>query len=179
MTQINLLPWREQARQVKKIQFAIMGGVFFAFAIFLVLITHIFVAGLISSQQSYNDFLQTQLNNEQSNLLTLNKDKKEQNEILKQVQFLSALRDQSYQTVRLLNELPRIVPDTVLLLKLTKNNDQISISGLAQSNFQISLLMENMSKSKIFNQPTLNKISEGNQANSSGENFEINVTQRE
>lgn len=179
MTQINLLPWREQERKEKKYLFAVTAGIFFAAAIFLIVVIHFVFYGLVDTQLEYNQFLTSQLQSEQDALTDLSKKQKAQNAVIKQVQFIISLRDKSYQVVQLFNELPRVVPETVLILKLSKNDNLVSLSGVAQSNLQVSLMMQNIEKSKVFNQPTLTQISEGNQTNGKGENFELKVTQQE
>jgi type IV pilus assembly protein PilN len=176
MTQINLLPWREQTRKFKKTLFFIHAGIAASAAVVLTVIIHIFFSGMIERQQNFDAFLQTQLTNEQTALTSLNKNKQAQDAILTQLQFISSMRKKSFQVVKLLDELPRVFPDSVLLLKISTNNNEITISGLAQSNMQVTSLMENITKSPVFNQPTLNAISGGNQANSSGENFLLKVT---
>lgn len=179
MTQINLLPWREQARQGKKTQFIVILVSFIILTLFLVLIAYFYLDSLISSQKKINDFLQTSLDQENSQLLVLHKKKQEQDAVDKQLHFIFGLRDSSYKAVRLLDELTRVVPDSVLLSKITREGDKITIKGKAQSNLQVTLFLKNIAKSPIFTQPILAEIN-GQENNSEDQKyFLLKFEQRE
>jgi len=179
MTQINLLPWREQLRQTKRMNFTFILTGFIALTLFLLFIVHLYLYRVINDQQQKNNYLQSDFQHEQSELGTLNKKKQEQLNVISQLHFIFSLRDNSYRAVRLLDGLARVVPDAVSLNKIMRQGNTITITGKAQSNLQVTLFMENMAKSKIFKQPALTEIN--TKENSSGEErfFQLNVEQQE
>ena len=131
---------------------------FIALVLFFVFLFHLYVNGLIKHQQKRNDFLQLELMKEQSELNRINDIDKQQIEIKKQLNFIFGLRNSNYQVVRLFNELLAVVPDSVSLNKIVRQNNSIVILGKAASNLQITLFMKNIEKSDFFKQPVLTEI---------------------
>ncbi len=156
--QINLLPWREQARQIKRKQFLITLAGFIGLTLLFVAIYHIYLDSIVSNQNLRNSYLQTVLNQEQSVLLALEKQKEKQTQINLQLHFLYSLRETSYNAVQILNELTQVVPEGVSLIKLTREGNTITLLGGAQSSLNVTLFMKNISNSHIFNQPDLTEI---------------------
>lgn len=158
MTQINLLPWREQARHAKKIRFGLMLVGAFIFAVLVILGWHGRYNRLIAEQQGRNTFISTALGIEQGELNQLNLEKKQQLVVLDQLQFIVALRHADYKAVELLNGLTHAVPDAVVFTKVIRIGDQVTLFGQAKSNLQITQLMKNIKDITIFEQPELSVI---------------------
>ncbi len=179
MTQINLLPWREQARHAKKVRFGLMaaGGVVFAVIILLGLHGH--YDRLISEQQARNAFITTALSTEQGEMNHLTAEKKQQLELLSQLNFIVNLRRADYKAVELLNGLTRVVPDAVFFTKVMRIGDQVTLFGRAKSNLQITQLMENIKAVPIFEQPQLSVITA--KENTAGEErtFQVEFVQKQ
>jgi type IV pilus assembly protein PilN len=176
MTQINLLPWREQARQEKKIQFLITLGLCVGFSIFIIILIHIYLNSLVNNENSRIAFLQTELGNKQAEFRVLKNKQLKQDEIEANLKFLVTLRNKSFQSVNLMNELIKLVPQTITLEKLTRENNKIIIVGKTQSEVQITLFMKNIAKSNVLNQPILTRINENPGGNSdSARLFELQV----
>jgi type IV pilus assembly protein PilN len=159
MIQINLLPWREQARKNKQNRFALVVGMAAAFGFFVTFIFHMHYSSRITEQQKRNIILQQALDEESINLGTLNKKKRDLIDVRDQLHFVYALRESSYRAVRLLNELVIANPEGVTLYKIVRAGDAVSIFGKAKSNLQITMFMESLEKSNYFKQPDLTEIS--------------------
>lgn len=158
MPQINLLPWREQVRQEKKIRFIIALSSFVAMAVLFVIMAHFYIDTLINAQAVRNNFLQTELDQERGQLTILNKKEKEQETIAKDLKFITSLRGDSYRIISVLDEITRILPDAIVFDKIIRKGKTFTLIGKARSNMQITLLMESMSKSDFFEQPVLTQI---------------------
>lgn len=185
MTQINLLPWREQTRLTKKIRLSVLFATFIIIAIVGVIISHLFITHLISRQEKANTYLQTQLDQEKATIFKLNKQKKERLLVFSQLIEAYSLQDQNFKIVSLLNILANNIPDGVNLTKIQKADSQITIEGQAQSNLEVTAFMKNLEKTNQFNQPVLTKISDVEQSASNTGNklpptkgFQIEVTQK-
>lgn len=179
MTQINLLPWREEYRQTKRKQFMIILGCFVALSLFFVFIFHLFMLQLIDNQLHKNTLLQDNINHVQTTLTLLNKKKKEELIANSELRFIFSLQEKSYRAVQLLDELVKVVPQGITLNQIIKDGDNITISGLATTNLQVTLFMKNLSTNAIFNNPVLTDID--TKGNSSGEerHFQLKVQQQE
>ncbi len=158
MIQINLLPWREQARKDQQKRFAIIVAIAAGLGLIFAGIFHIQYAAKINFQLKRNGILQTALDESSSSLMIMNKQKTELDEVDSQLHFIFDLRESSYRAVRLLNELAVANPESVTLFKLVRNGDDITVFGKAKSNLQITMFMDNLEKAKIFTQPDLTEI---------------------
>lgn len=159
MIQINLLPWREQARKAKKARLAFLAGGCAVLAVLSVGLIHLQYRSEIKHQQQRNKEMLGYLEKENNELFDLKKKKVEVEIIDKQLEFIFALRHAGFKAVDILNELAKVSPETVTLDKIVREDDVITVFGKAKSNLQITLFMENIKQSKLFNQPVLTRIS--------------------
>lgn len=159
MIQINLLPWREQARKKKQARFGVIALIAAGLGLFFSVLFYMHFSSRISHQLKRVTILQTALEAETASLMTLNKQKAELLEVDNQLHFIYKLRQSSYKAVNLLNELVTANPDSVTLFKIIRTGSTIVVFGKAKSNMQITLFMESIEKSKFFDQPVLTEIS--------------------
>lgn len=179
MTQINLLPWREESRQAKRKRFGYILLSFIVLTLFIVFIIHMYVNAIIDHQEARNNYLQTELDQQATDLTALNKMKKQQSTILSELHFVVALREESYRVVRLLDGLVRVVPEGVTLTKVIRTNQHITLIGKAQSDVQITLFMKNLASSSTFKQPVLTEISSKEATGGEGTYFVLKVEQQD
>ena len=64
MTQINLLPWRQQIRKTRLIRFILLSSASAITGLAIILITHSIIATSNDNQLLRNQYLQSQLDNE-------------------------------------------------------------------------------------------------------------------
>ena len=76
--------------------------------------------------------------------------------------------------VRLFDELVRALPDGVYYNTITRDGDQISFQGVAESNNRVSALMRSMDDSEWFENPLLEQISAAG-AEGEGNSFQFTV----
>lgn len=176
--QINLLPWREQSRQAKKKRFLTLMAGFFLLSIFLIVLSHIYLDKILYNQIGLNDMLRAEINNEQNILNSVNTKVTELGDIKDKLHFIIGVYAQSYNAIRLLNELTGIVPSTVSIDKIIRSNNIVTISGMAQSNSDVTNFLQNIGKSPIFNQPQLNSISGEKDQSSAKRYFELSVVEK-
>lgn len=158
MIQINLLPWREQARQIKKLNFAIAIAACALASCFFLLICHVYYKSLVSNQQERNTFLQNQLSAEQAYLGELTQKKEQQIADIADLKFIFSLQQAGYQTVSVFNALASVAPDTVTFDRISREGKIVTILGKAKSNLQVTTLLQNIKKFPIFQQPDLTEI---------------------
>lgn len=159
MIQINLLPWREQARQIKKLHFLYSLVAAAGVAVLLILLLHFYYSSLVNYQERRNAFLQSELEREQAALNAMNEDKRKKAVDEEALRFLFAIRNDDYQIVSVLNHIANTIPEGIALKRIARKGKQLSIIGKADSNLQITLLMKNIEKPDLFKQPELTEIS--------------------
>ncbi len=179
MITINLLPWREKARKAKKIRAILIAVGFILLALFIIFSLHVYLTILINHQQKRNDYLQSVITNETQQIATLEIKKKSVMAVESDIDFIVSLRRTSYQAIKLLDVLPRILPDSVTLTKLTKEGHDITLFGKSKSNIQITYLMEHIAKIPFFKQQTLIEISDSKHTGAEGRYFQLKIQKQE
>ena len=61
MARINLLPWRDAERQLRRLEFAIAGGCALGVALLVAVGVHLLYEGWISAQQARNQYIEEQI----------------------------------------------------------------------------------------------------------------------
>lgn len=177
MIQINLLPWREEARKVKKHRFIAATIASSVLSVILVIITHIYIMTISRDQFYVNEYLTSEVKNEESAVNSTKAQQQEKQETEEKLDKIISLQQQSYDAIRLLNEISTIVPDTIALNRITREGKMITFAGSANSDTEVTTFLETLKKSSLFSSATLNQITSATGDNK--RNFEILVEQKE
>lgn len=178
MTQINLLPWREQQRQDSKIQLAIVFSVCLALTLIILLLAHFYMTRMIRVQQSRIDFLTSELAHIKNDMINLNKQKEQVTQLESALNFIIGLRAKSFRAVHLLNQLAAVTPETITLISITRDKDLVLLEGEAQSDLDITQLMKRLSGLPGFTQPVLTEISAKKEPPITERYFRLKVNQQ-
>ena len=157
--QINLLPWREQEREKQKKQFLYFAGACMALSLFIIILIHIFFLFQQRIQKNRIQFLRTTIEKEQLYFNELLSEKSQSEAWEKQLNFLVGLRKTNYGAIVLLNDLNQLVPNTISLNSVTRQDKKIVIQGVAKTDLQITFLMKKIASSIYFTDLQLSEIS--------------------
>ncbi|UHD14226.1 PilN domain-containing protein [Thiocapsa bogorovii] len=155
MTRINLLPWREEARQRRRKEFAAAGGLALVFTLLLAVLVHLQIEGRIGDQQARNQLLDgeiAQLNRQIKEIQDLEKIKAD---LLSRMEIIQELQESRPEIVRLFEELVVTIPEGVYLTKLEQTGRTVVVEGRAQSNARVSAFMRNIEASTWIGSPRL------------------------
>ncbi len=155
MIRINLLPHREEAKKAKRKQFFVLTGLVSALAVLILVAGYTFIAGLISEQLDSNEFLKREIAVLDKQLDQIKRLKEQTQALLARKQVIENLQRDRGEPVYLLSELVKQVPDGVYLKTLKQEGLLINVTGYAQSNARISVLMRNLDASPWLEQPQL------------------------
>ena len=129
MAKINLLPWRDERREQRKKSFILVSIVSALMGVLVVFLAWSFFEHKLNDQQEANQLI---TNNNQK-LQALNGLQEQRKAIIDRMKLIQGLQAQRPITVRLVDELVRVIPDNLYLTKLTRQGDQFSIEGKAES----------------------------------------------
>lgn len=155
---INLLPHREERRQRGRQHFAVLAGLTAALGIAIVGAGYLYVAGLISTQQERNAFLKSEIAKLDKEIAEIKKLKDEIAALLARKQIIETLQADRAQTVHLLDQLVRQMPEGVYLRSVRQRGLGVNLVGYAQSNARVSTLMRNIESSPWLADPKLVEI---------------------
>lgn len=162
MILINLLPHREAARKRRRDAFytalgtsALVGGVIAG-------VIYLWYAAQISTQQSRNMVLQTEIKRLEGQIKDIASLQAEIAALRARQQAVEDLQADRNMPVYLLNELVKQLPDGVYILGLKQENQTVSLQGVAQSNERVSELLRNLANnSPWLTKPELVEITAG------------------
>ena len=155
---VNLLPHRAEKRKRAKQHFAIVSAGTAVVGLLIVGLVHSYFAERISEQQSRNTFLKSEIAKLDTEIAEIDKLKEEIRALLARKQVIETLQADRAQTVHLLDELVKQMPEGVYLKSLTQKGGRIGLVGYAQSNARVSTLMRNIEASRWLGAPELIEV---------------------
>ena len=155
---VNLLPHREERRKRARSHFfVVMGGTAVVGAL-IVGLMHTYYAEKIDAQQGRNQYLKTEIAKLDKEIAEINKLKDEIGALLARKQIIETLQADRAQTVHLLDDLVKRMPEGVYLKSLAQKGLRINVVGYAQSNARVSTLMRNIEASPWLENPELVEV---------------------
>lgn len=175
MIRINLLPHREEAKKAKREQFYVLAGLVAVLGALIVFAGYTLIGGAISSQESANNFLKSEIAILDKQLDQIKRLKEQTQALLARKQIIESLQRDRGETVYLLSELVKQVPEGIYLKSLKQDGLRVNITGYAQSNARLSALMRNIEASEWLEAPQLIEskavVLNGRRINEFGMNF--------
>jgi type IV pilus assembly protein PilN len=155
---INLLPHREERRKRARVHFAVMGGMTAVLGIVIVAAGWLVLSQRISAQDDRNRFLKGEIAKLDKEIDEIKEVKDKIAALLARKQVIETLQTDRVQTVYLLDELVRQMPEGVFLKSVRQRGAGVELVGYAQSNARVSTLMRNIESSPWLASPNLVEI---------------------
>lgn len=176
MIRVNLLPHRAERRKAQRKHLAILAGMVGALAISIVVLVHGVIAGYISIQTDRNEFLKKEISQLDKEIDEIKKLKEDITALLARKQVIERLQSDRAQSVYLLEQLVRQVPDGVYIKTVRQQGIKVNLTGYAQSNARVSTLMRNIASSPYLENPDLVEIKAATVANKRVAEFTMNLS---
>lgn len=158
MIRINLLPHRELKREANKRQFNVMLGVTAAVSALFVLLGSTLISNKIDYQMSRNTRLDNEIAKLDEEISTIKGLKTQIRLMLDRKKVVEDLQRNRNQSVVILDELSRQVPDGMYFKEIKQNGNEITISGVADTNARVATMVRNLDSSHWLNSPSLVEI---------------------
>ena len=155
MIRINLLPHREEAKKARREQFFVLAVLVSILGALIVFAGYTLISTAISNQESSNEFLKREIAVLDKQLDQIKRLKEQTQALLARKQVIENLQRDRGETVYLLGELVKQVPEGIYLKSMKQDGLKVSLVGHAQSNARISALMRNLEASPWLEQPQL------------------------
>lgn len=176
MMRINLLPHREIRRKQQQRQFYIaLGGVVVAGAALTYVIYH-FLGNQFDEQVARNKYLTEEIAKVDKDIAEINRLKEQTASLLARKQVVETLQSNRSETVNLLDQLVRQLPDGMYLRSVRQQGARVAINGVTQSQARVSTLMRNLESSQKLSDPALVEIKALQQGTTRANEFTMNVT---
>ena len=176
MMRINLLPHRQIKRAERQREFGLMALMAAGAACAVVFLGWQFLGAQRDAQVERNTRLETAITALDKEIADI-KDLKDQiNNVLERKQIVENLQTNRSQSVVILDELTRQLPEGLYLKSIKQTGNLITIEGVADTNARVATLVRNLSVSNWMESPNLVEIKSLTVNNIKQNEFTLNVS---
>jgi type IV pilus assembly protein PilN len=158
MARINLLPWREELRKQKQKEFGATTAGAVVIAGLIVLLVHFHVDGMINDQNERNAYLESEIDILNKRIGRIRELEAMKDNLLARMNVIQELQGSRPESVHLMDELVRTLPDGVHLNTFEQKSKALTMTGVAESNARVSDYMRQIDTSDWLADPRLDVI---------------------
>jgi type IV pilus assembly protein PilN len=171
MPRINLLPWREQERKVRRREFLVaLGGAAFAAVIF-VIGGKLLYSSWIDSQAAKNNLLKKEIVKLDAQIADIQDLENRKQRLVARMEIIEKLQRKRPEIVHLFDELVKTVPEGIYLTQMKETGKKLEIKGVAQSSTRVSTFMRNIDSSAWMDNPQLQVVESTKDSPTGGSSF--------
>ena len=175
MIRINLLPHRAIRRKQLARQFAIATAIVAVAGVALSFAVYHYLSLQYDDQISRNKYLTEEIAKVDKEIAEINRLKEQTASLLARKTVVETLQSNRADTVQLLEQLVRQLPDGMYLKSVKQQGTRVSITGVTQSQARVSTLMRNLEASQKLGNPALVEIMATGQGTTRANDFTMNV----
>jgi type IV pilus assembly protein PilN len=173
MPRINLLPWREQERKVRRREFMVaLGAAAFAAVIF-VLGGKLLYSSWIDSQTAKNNLLKKEIVKLDAQIADIQDLENRKQRLVARMEIIEKLQRKRPEIVHLFDELVKTVPEGIYLTQMKETGKKLEIKGIAQSSTRVSTFMRNIDSSAWMDNPQLQVVESSKDSPTGGSSFTL------
>jgi type IV pilus assembly protein PilN len=147
MARINLLPWRDDRRQIRKREFWTQMGVAAFLSAMAVFAGIKFMDIQNEAQIARNDYLKAQIAELDKKIVLIKDLEKRKAKLLKKKEIIENLQGDRSLMVSIFDQMARTIPDGVALATIKQTADSIQLDGKAQSEARVAQYMRSLNDS--------------------------------
>ncbi|MGX9461104.1 PilN domain-containing protein [Shewanella sp. A14] len=179
MANINLLPWREEAREKQKRDYiGILALVFLVTSLAIYLFLG-FLEVVIDDQRQRNEYLVSEIRLLDIQITEIKKVTERKKDIERRTEIILNLQQSRNLPTHVLDELVRVVPPGIYLSSIEKKGSVLLIDGRSESNNNVANMMRKVKASSYLNDPSMQSIVTQNEELRQLQRFKLRVTIRD
>ena len=173
MPRINLLPWREQERKIRRREFTVAaGGAVFASIIFI-LGGKLLYSSWTDAQNEKNNLLKKEIVKLDAQIADIQDLETRKQRLVARMEIIEKLQRKRPEIVHLFDEIVKTVPDGIYLTAIKQSGNRLEIHGVAQSSTRVSTFMRNIDSSVWMDNPVLQVVESAKDSATGGSNFTL------
>ena len=173
MPRINLLPWREQERKIRRREFTVAAcGAIVAAAVF-VGGGKLVYSSWTDSQTEKNNLLKKEIVKLDSQIADIQDLETRKQRLVARMEIIEKLQRKRPEIVHLFDEIVKTVPDGIYLTAIKQSGNRLEIHGVAQSSTRVSTFMRNIDSSVWMDNPVLQVVESAKDSPTGGSNFTL------
>jgi type IV pilus assembly protein PilN len=173
MPRINLLPWREQERIVRRREFIIAGGAAVLAGIIFMGGGKLLYGSWIDAQTEKNNMLKKEIVKLDAQIADIQDLENRKQRLVARMEIIEKLQRSRPEIVHLFDEIVKVMPEGVYLTQLKQTNRKLEIHGIAQSSTRVSTFMRNIDASTWMANPVLQVIETAQNSPTGGSSFTL------
>src|SRR3984893_19152348 len=173
MPRINLLPWREQERKVRRREFLVaIGGAAIAGIIF-VGGGKLLYGSWIDAQNAKNNLLKKEIVKLDAQIADIQDLENRKQRLVARMEIIEKLQPKRPEIVHLFDELVKTAPDGIYLTQIKETGKKLEMKGVAQSSTRVSTFMRNIDSSSWMDNPQLQVVETSKDSPTGGSSFTL------
>src|SRR5271154_4682309 len=173
MPRINLLPWREQERKVRRREFLVaLGGATIA-AIVFIIGGKLLYASWIDAQNTKNNLLKKEIVKLDAQIADIQDLENRKQRLVARMEIIEKLQRKRPEIVHLFDELVKTVPEGIYLTQIKETGKKLEMRGVAQSSTRVSTFMRNIDASSWMDNPQLQVVETAKDSPTGGPSFTL------
>jgi type IV pilus assembly protein PilN len=173
MPRINLLPWREQERKVRRREFAVASGGAVIAALIFAGGGKLVYSSWTDAQVEKNNLLKREIVKLDAQIADIQDLENRKQRLVARMEIIDKLQRKRPEIVHQFDELVRIVPDGVYLTSIKQTGNKLELKGVAQSSTRVSTFMRNIDTSTWMDNPELSVVETAKDSPNGGSNFTV------
>jgi type IV pilus assembly protein PilN len=173
MPRINLLPWREQERKVRRREFLVAAGAAVIAAVMLIGIGKLLYTSWTDSQLAKNTILKKEILKLDAQIADIQDLENRKQRLLARMEIIEKLQRKRPEIVHLFDEIVKTVPEGIYLTAIKQTGNKLEIRGVAQSSTRVSTFMRNIDGSTWMDNPVLQVVESSRDSPTGGSNFTL------
>ena len=158
MIRVNLLPHRQIKRELRQREFGLMASFSAIAASAIIFLGYTFISSQIDAQISRNTRLNAAIVNLDKEIADIKDLKDKISVMLERKHVVENLQTNRSQSVIVLDELSRLLPEGMYFKSIKQQGVVISIEGIADTNARVAALVKSLSTSNWLEMPNLVEI---------------------
>src|SRR5580704_17372450 len=171
MPRINLLPWREQERKVRRREFLVAAGAAMFASVILIIVGKLVYASWIDLQTEKNNLLKKEIVKLDAQIADIQDLETRKQRLVARMEIIEKLQRKRPEIVHLFDEIVKTVPDGLYLTEIKQTGNRLEIHGVAQSSTRVSTFMRNIDSSVWMDNPVLQVVESAKDSPTGGSNF--------
>jgi len=173
MPRINLLPWREQERKVRRREFGVAAGGAVIAAIIFALGGKLVYSSWTDSQIAKNNLLKKEIVKLDAQIADIQDLENRKQRLVARMEIIEKLQRKRPEIVHLFDEIVKTVPEGIYLTTIKQTGNKLEIHGIAQSSTRVSTFMRNIDSSVWMDNPVLQVVETAKDSPTGGSSFTL------
>jgi type IV pilus assembly protein PilN len=173
MPRINLLPWREQERKVRRREFMVAAAGAVIAAVIFTLGGKLLYASWTEAQNEKNALLKKEIVKLDAQIADIQDLENRKQRLVARMEIIERLQRKRPEIVHLFDEMVKTVPEGVYLTQIKQTGNKLEIRGVAQSSTRVSTFMRNIDSSVCLDNPVLMVVESAKDSPTGGSNFTL------